>query len=266
MCSFNRSMLTPIVTAILLTACASNYTQFYKADVPAAFIAKNRLTPPPAEPFIERMAPSTDVTDYIKRGYVTIGVSEFNSSAAPAEDEAIEQGKKVGADLVVLLTPEYTGSSTTIVPFKTPTTTTSYSTGNATAHGRNGTVNVSGSSTTTTRGEQTTYIPVTNDHFNYGAWYLAKLRWVLGVVPRELTDAERQELQSNKGVGVNFLVNNSPAFNADILPGDLILKINGEPVPDRRSFWQIIESNSGRKVPITLYRRGKYIEKEILLM
>jgi len=55
----------------------------------------------------------------------------FNSGRPESEDAAVRQGEEVGADLVLVLNPNYTGSVNSRVPITTPTTSTTYS--NATA-------------------------------------------------------------------------------------------------------------------------------------
>src|SRR5690242_11140832 len=58
--------------------------------------------------------------------------------------------QRVGADLVVILNPRCTGSTTSSVPITTPSTSTSYSTGTATAFKPGGPATVFGSGMTTT--------------------------------------------------------------------------------------------------------------------
>jgi len=263
--------LAAIGLVLLLSACASGYSQFYTPAQGATpeTIAAGRAAPPTGDPIVERTAPPSDAAKlleaYAKRGYVLIGSSTFNSGRAESDSSAIEQGRKVGADLVLLLNPRYTGSTTTSVPLTTPTTTTSYSTGTATAYGPGGTVNAYGSGTTTTYGQQTTYIPITVNRMDYGAAYFVKQRWSLGVMWRDLTDAERQELQSNKGVAVQVVVDGTPAFAADILPGDLVLAVNGEPVMGRENIANTLKASAGHKVTLSLYRKGQHIEKVVQL-
>lgn len=257
--------------ALALSACASGYSQFYRpaqGATPEA-VAANRAMPPPDRPMVERSAPPSSpeklLDAYAKRGYVLVGTSFFNSGSNESEDAAVEQGRKVGADLVLILNPRYTGSSTTALPFTTPTTSTSYSSGTATAYGPSGPVSAVASGTTTTYGTQTTYIPITVHRMDYGAAYFVKQRWGLGVLWRDLNDAERQALQSNKGVAVRVVVDDTPAFAADILPGDLILAVNGSPVLGQEPLSRMLRANAGQKVRLTLYRLGQKLEKDVQL-
>jgi hypothetical protein len=261
-----------IGTAALLAACASGYSQFYRPAQGATpeMIAAHREAPPTGQPIVERAAPpgpdTTALLDaYAKRGYVLIGSSSFNSGRAESEDAAVQQGRHVGADLVLILNPRYTGSTTTAVPLTTPTTTTSYSTGTATAYGPGGVVNAYGSGTTTTYGTTTTMMPLTIHRSDYGAGYFIKRKWSFGALWRDLNDTERQELQSNKGVYVRLVVDNSPAYLADILPGDIIVAVDGSPVLNQQSISDELRARGGQKVTVSLYRRGNRLEKSVQL-
>jgi len=264
------SRLFAIAASIALSACASGYAEFYKpvAGATPERIASMRAAPP-GEPIVDRVSPPADtgalVDAYAKRGYVLIGTSSFNSGSQESESGAIEQARKVGADLVVILNPRYTGSTTTAMPMTTPTTTTSYSTGTATAYGAGGTVTAYGSGTTTTYGTKTTYIPLTVHRSDYGAGYFIKQRWGLGVIGRDLNDAERQELQSNKGYVVRIVVDGTPAFMADILPGDIITAVNGESLAGQEDAFRVVRERAGQKVRVSIVRRGQKLEKDVQL-
>jgi hypothetical protein len=178
----NFKKLVLVFTAsllLLLGGCASGYKEFYKpaqGATPEA-IAAIRVNKAPAIPIIERAQPadSSVVLDaYGKRGYVMVGSSMFNSGKAVSEDEAVSQGKAVGADLVLIFNPKYTGSITSSVPLTTPTSTTTYSTGSATAYGAGGSVTAYGSGSSTTYGSQTTYVPMTVLRSDYGAVFFIK--------------------------------------------------------------------------------------------
>jgi membrane-associated protease RseP (regulator of RpoE activity) len=259
--------------AALLAACASGFSQFYKPveGMTPDMIAATRVAPATGQPLIERAAPPGSdagplLDAYAKRGYVVIGSSSFNSGRAESEDAAVQHGVKVGADLVLVLHPRYTGSTTSSIPVTVPTTSTSYSSGSATAYGRGGPVTAYGTSTTTTYGTSTTMIPVTVNRSDYGAMYFVKRKWAFGALWRDLDDAERQEIQSNKGVRVLVVVDNTPAYQADVLPGDFILAVDGHPVLNNKSITDLMRARAGQTVALSLYRRGIRLEKSVRLL
>lgn len=259
-----------LVLISLLSGCVTGFKEFYQPaqGVSREAVAARRVGPPPVTPAVERAQPADSqviLDAYAKRGFVMIGHSMFNSGRPESEESAVGQAREVGADLVLILNPRYTGSVSSAVPITTPTTTTSYSTGSATAYGSRGPVTAYGSGTTTTYGSTTNYVPITVHRMDYGAVYFVKQRFGLGVFIRDLNDSERQELQTNRGVAVRLVVNDTPAFNADILAGDVITAIDGVAVPSSRAFNEVLRDRGGRLVSLSLVRRGQRIEKSVQL-
>lgn len=265
------SRLVPLALAVFLTACANGYKQFYK---PAPGVDPERITalrasPPTGNPIVERGSHSTDpravIDAYAKRGYVMIGSSSFNSGRTESDASAIDQGRVVGADLILILDPKYTGSVTTSMPLSTPTSSTSYSTGTATAYGPGGPVTAYGSGTTTTYGTSTTYVPITVHRSDYGAVYFVKQRFGLGAFFRDLNDAERQQLQSNRGAAIRLVADETPAFNADLLVGDIVLSIDGELISNAKAMSDLLGQKRGKTVKLNIYRHGQNLEKLVQL-
>ena len=266
-----KTLFTTLLLSLLsLQGCTSGYKQFYRpaqGATPGA-IASLRASPPLPTPSVERSPPDDPqrVLDaYAMRGYVMIGSAMFNSGRPESEDSAVRQAQEVGADLVLILNPRYTGSVTSSLPLTTPTTSTSYSSGTATAFGPGGTVTAYGSGTTTTYGSTTTYVPVTVHRSDYGAVFFVKRRFVLGVFTRDLNDAERQEFQSNKGVVVRLVADSTPAFEADILVGDIIMSIDGSSVSGAKALNDQLRERRGKVVTLSIVRKGQRIDKSVQL-
>jgi len=254
-----------LATISAVAGCSSGYTKFYTPVTGATpeKIAATRSGPPPATPVVEILSSIPDANLYGRRGYAAIGYSSFNSGGNESEKDAISQGIKIGADLVVLVNPKYTGSTTSQIPITIPTTQTSNSTGSATAYGPGGTVNVYGNATTTTYGSTTSYIPLTVNRYNYGAIYYVKRKYIFGANWRDLTDVERSQAQSNSGVYVQSIVDDTPAFVNDFFPGDIITRINDERVSGSDSASDLIQRNKGRTVDVTFIRNGKELKKSV---
>lgn len=261
----------PTIVSLLVTSCVSGYNSHYTPAIGATpeAIENLRASPPPATPIIERSAPTdpgTITSAYFKRGYGVIGFSKFNSGRNESEDAAIRQGQNVGADLVLVFTPQYTGSVTSSMPITTPTTSTSYTSGSATAYGSGGSVTAYGNSTTTSYGTKTNYVPITVHRSNYGAVYFIKTRSsTLGAIYRNLNDAERQDIQSNQGVVITSIRDDSPAFIADLLSGDIIISVDGIKVKNEDVFSQMINERKGQNISLSLVRREQGIEKIVQL-
>jgi len=72
-----------------------------------------------------------------------------------------------------------------------------------------------------------------------------------------LDDETRQKIQSNKGVIVQAVINDSPAFTADVLRHDVITKFADEAVINTDQFFDLVVRNSGRNVQVELNRNGE---------
>jgi hypothetical protein len=216
-------------------------------------------------PLVRHASTFSSPKPYVQQGYAVIGYSSFNSGHNESASEAIAQAKKLGADLVVIVDPNYTGSITSQVPLTLPTSNTSYTNGSATAYGSGGSVTAYGNSTTTTYGSKTTYIPMTVNRYDYGAVYFVKQKFTLGVQWRPLKSEERQLLQTNSGLYVNTVVNGTPAFRSDILPGDIVEAINGQKLYDVESASNMLGTLKGQQVTFTIYRHGQVITKSVQL-
>lgn len=265
---FNIICTTFLVAAI--TGCASGYKEYYKSAPKETLdmAVARRSGSPPAMPAVEHANSLGNAQDlvkaYIKRSYLLIGWSTFNSGRVESEEAAIQQGRDILADLVLIFNPKYSGSVTSTVPISVPTTTTTYSSGSATVYGSGGkSATAYGSGTSTTYGTTTNYVPFTIDKYDYGALYFVKMRPTFGAVTRELSDSERQALQSNKGAVIDIVINDSPAFNADLLVGDVIVSVDGVMVSNTKAFYDLLKERSGKSVSLVLLRQGKQIEKQV---
>ena len=74
---------------------------------------------------------------------------------------------------------------------------------------------------------------------------------------------ERQLLQTNQGVVVTTIVDDSPAYKADILAGDMIVAVDGERVSNQEGFTRMASARAGRLINLSLIRNGKPIEKSL---
>lgn len=254
--------------ALLLNGCVNGYAKFYH-QAPGAtpdLVAARRVAPAPAVPQIERWSgsPEDAYKHFAQMGYLSIGYSSFNGGGGATEQQALDQGKKVGADIVVVLAPHYTGTRSTVVPIVTPTSNTSVTNATATAYGAGGTTTAYGTATTTSYGSQTNFVPISTDRFDFGAIYLVKARMSLGLLFRDLNDEERQALGSNSGVVVTTVVDGTPAFAADILPGDIVTTVDGE----RTSVAMMNERMPGlhgKTITLTIHRASGDLQKTVTL-
>jgi hypothetical protein len=259
-----------LILIVALSGCANQYKQFYRPVNTDALnrAYQNREHAPLANPLVERVSPAENpqvLERYARKGYAFIGYSSFNSGKQEGINSAIAFAKEIQADLVVVSDPQFTGSQTTVVPVTTPTSTTSFSSGTASAYGSGGVVNVYGSGVTTTYGSFTSMVPVTVNRMDYSAAFFVKMKVRFGAFFRDLNDDERRAMQTNKGSVIRLVVDGSPAFSADLLAGDVITAVNGAQIESTPDLMSTIESQRGQKLILKINRGGSVIEKFVLL-
>lgn len=250
--------------ALLLTACATNpYASFYNG-VPDARKEANYI---PTSDQI-RILQSTDIDKDTKqlmiKGYVPIGQSSFNSGDNRINEQQVyEQAQKVGAQ-IVLTASKYTNTVSGSTPVVIPNVTQTYSSGSASAYGLGGSVNAYGTGSTTTYGSNTVYVPYSVRRSDFYALYFIKTRAKVGAYVEPIDDETKKKLQSNAGVRVFIVAENTPAFDANILPGDILLAFDGAPIKSVDNYQEMIRYYSGSVLEITIYRDGKVIKKRLI--
>lgn len=245
-----KNMRLVLIFPVLIVLNACGYSQNYHSfNAPPELIALHRSGPAPETPRVEHVDDITmEVIDsYMKEGFLAIGYSDFTSSGIERESNAISKGRSLGVDLVVIAAPKFSGSTQTTVPVMTPVTSTT----------------VSNYGYATTYGSVPVYYDMNFTYYNYKAVYMVSMRHIFGVIPKELSDDQKQEIKSNMGVAVKLVVKNSPAFMADILPGDIITAIDGYKIQGMDDFGQTVNSLSGQQVAVEINRFGNVIEKAV---
>ncbi len=257
-----------ILGLIFLTGCASNpYSKFYSDRTMGINVSTDdRFEQQSAPP--KMFAGTSLESDYkmmVQRGYVLLGTSSFNAGETP-DKLALAHARKIYAD-IVLTYFKYTETLSGNMPLILPDTQTSttYMSGNVYGSG-GGYANYSGNAYTTSYGSKTTYIPYNVRRYDYFAsyWKKAKMPRFGGMI-LDLSDASKKALESNKGAEVGIVREGSPAFNADVLEGDIILEINNTQVTNAPHVWQLVFESKGKKTPFKIFRNGCVIEKEIVL-
>lgn len=251
-----------IVTTLLLllSACASPFTQYYQDSTAGVGVKGNPILMPfVGDPIVRKGDnPKEDLIKMVEDGYVKIGLSSFNAGNVN-EDGALNQARAVNA-AIVLIYSKYTNTVTGAMPLVTPNTTVSNTYVNGSSYGRPFNANAQ----TTTYGTQTTYIPYSVNRSDYLAVFYAKAKPpALGISTVEIPSDMRRSVGTNKGVLIFAVVKQSPAFYADVFRGDIIEKINGVDIYSPQQFVEQAKKNSGTKTEFLLIRDGKLISKKI---
>lgn len=201
-----------------------------------------------------------------ERGYLMVGFSKFAGPDVDV-DLALKEAKNVGAD-VVLVQKKFAKTLTetvTVTNFPPSETTTVRE--NTTVLGEKGPRQVDRRvDITTSKGPETFYVPKQVDYFEHSATFWRKFeRPIFGAFVQDLSDEQKQRLQTNQGLSVRAIVTDSPAYTADLLKGDLVLKLDGKPVPSAQRFYEEIAKRAGQEIELSLLRGDKTLARRIKL-
>lgn len=200
-----------------------------------------------------------DLEAMYRKGFVPVGYSSFNASNSKTKD-----GERLAAKLharYMIVATRLASSQSAVLPLTLPHNTTSHTSGTASAYGSGGYAQGTYSGTTTTYGTQTTFIPYTINRFDKMAVYFKEIpRKGAGLKIRDLSPQEMATLGTRHALAVQFVRDGSPAYDADIFPGDIIVQVNGEPVDVGR--WRTA-INGPQPMKVKVIRAGA--AKDIML-
>jgi serine protease Do len=228
-----------LLLCFLLVACAgSGQRKFYKEYVNIDELKEIETLAKGEEPTI---VGSTDLQKDIaaarSKGYIPIGGASFNGR--PDSEDAIAKYAKSWGAVLVLVSSKFTNTETTTTPLLLPSTQTSTTTG--TIFSSQGSATVSGS--TTTHGTVAVPITTTERRFDQVTVYFVKstrkVRFGLFVadLPMEL----RVQLERNTGALIENVAEGSPAFVANVIPGDVLVELNGVAVTSGRQALELMQ-------------------------
>lgn len=220
--------LATLVFLSLLGACASaprggieppappsRYTPEPGRD--AATVAEMRAAPAPAVPDLAAgRNPGGDHRALAAQGFVRIGSAHFAGPEAAARDEAIREGREVGAERVLLYPPR----------------------ADAAAPAGPG---------------------------DWAAAYYVRFQLPFGATFRDLRAQERAALASTGGVAIGSVIGGTPASRANLISGDLVLALDGQPFADRSAFQALLKRHAGHAVTLTIVRNGERLKRMVRL-
>lgn len=253
------ALVPALPLALALAGCASGYKQFY---TPVQFSGTAASLPYAAPPELKGSSGNSerDIAYMWSEGFAPVGYSSFNGPAE-SQSAALKQAKAVGARFVVV-DARYVSTITGSIPVTTPTTSTSYTSGTVSSGRTSGTY----SGTVTTRGSTTSYIPYSIDRYDQSAVYFAPLeRRGLGTYGAPVSPQQARQIGTNKGYYVEAVRRGSPAFDADILPGDVLLEINSAPIMDFETYRTALRAAYGTRARILVLRGGRRVAIEVPL-
>jgi hypothetical protein len=232
-------------------AFAGPFEKYFQAS-PAEVISAT--FPSKTEPQIRVSSDyQNDVRRLTENGYVMIGASNFEGSIEDPK-KAKRQAKKIKAE-IVLYASSYRGTRSGAVPLMVPNNTTTNVNGNV--FGSGGWGGFSG--TKNTIGTTPVLVPVSFDRYDQIAGYFSKIKPEfigLGMYFDWLKPDQAAALGTNKAMLVDIVVRNSPAFDADILSGDILLTLAGQDVSSLERLSKVQTDFANQSVEAKIIRNG----------
>lgn len=249
---------------LFIAACAAvnPYEKYYRGETNARSNPEYIVSTEPI-----RIIPTNNLEQdgkkLMAKGYAPIGKSAFNAGEnSVSTQQVLDVATIVGAQ-IVLTASEYTNTESGAVPILIPNVSTSYSSGTATAYGAGGSATAYGSGTTTTYGNKAVYMPYSIRRSDFVAFYFAKTKVKVGLYVEPLDDSLKKKIQRNNGVRVYVVIEDSPAFEANVLPDDILLSVNGTPIKSIEHFQEILTQLPYGLSQFEIYRDGKILRKNL---
>lgn len=248
-----------MVFALVLGGCQNYYETYYEQS---KFYNKDNMIFYAEEPkIIYSTSPEEDYNQYARKGYGVIGISHFNSGEVnqSSQSNLRKAAKKIGAEIVIwnkTYTNTVTGTATHT--YYTPKTQTSYHSGTIQNNYKPlSSYNYTGTTRTYSQEKKVAYVPYSISRYDYGVIYLGKvINLRFGLMARNLLTEERKKNHLKSGIYITVIAENGPAFDSDLVEGDIVTKIDGRLIKNYEEFL-LIDVSKLKKVTIEYLRDGK---------
>lgn len=87
----------------------------------------------------------------------------------------------------------------------------------------------------------------------------------LGLSTQDMSKAMRIAFDVDHGLLVNEVYNDSPAEDAGIEVGDIIMKIDNNEIEDYKALKNLVRKNPNKRIEVALLRKGNKISKIVTL-
>lgn len=258
-------MVSFLFVFTLLQGCAvSGYEKFYQSYGELSDPALYEFLGEGQDPQLIVVSPDQFDNYFYQmrtRYFVPIGHSSFNGAYEDTR-RAVNHAKSIGAVLVIVAS-KHTETVSSTVPIAVPKTTTTYSSGSFYSGGGYG----SYSGTQTSYGSETIPITVNVRRYDQGAAYFiknkGKARYGIQVwpIPQEIRDS----LGRNTGALIDLVFEDSPAFYANVMRGDVLIEVDGKNVRNEKHAQELLMSTPADASSSTLrvIRAGNEINVNI---
>lgn len=251
------SYLPVLLATVLLTGCFNGYTRGYRSYVATGPMGET----PNVDVYSgytelhQTESPDEDAKKLVRQGYVLLGESAFNDESGPIAANMREHAQKIGAD-IVLYSDMHLGTEQRMLrqeiphPDNVQTATITEVVGGV-PQTRTLTLN-------TPVPPEIVYTPYTVEHYSHWASFWRKgIQPTFGAVYTELDEQSRRTLERNTGVKVINVIDNSPAFDADVLVDDVIIAVSGHQIRSCADMDADLKFYAGMSVQLDILRKGQ---------
>ena len=110
------------------------------------------------------------------------------------------------------------------------------------------------------------WVYVYRDDYLYNIVFLNKVELTgIGISVKELSVEKRKEIESNYGLEIESIRKDSEAYRKNVLPDDVITEVNGNKILTEEEYEKILLENKGKTINIEILRKGKLLNKELLV-
>ena len=231
------------LSALALCGCSTGAQDYYPAGSDAAWVVPTRTQAVSVKTSTGH--PREDVAAMFTDGYGVLGYYYF-TGPAPTIEQAVATARQVGATAVVA-DASYTRAVAGAAPLTAPTSEAAHMNdadiGEAAGPGRH---------------------TIPPGGYDRVAVLFAPARRVgFGYLPRLLAPREAQSVGSAQGVYVRAVYRGSPADQVGILPGDIVIEINGTPADQVSPLGGSLRL--GELNHVLLDRAGTSVQKDVLI-
>jgi serine protease Do len=239
----------------LLTACQSANNPFqdsYKNTLPSG--SETLLLPHTGEPQLEAAPADIDaaVLKLENRGYLAIGSVNFVADAEDRKDSLLAQARAVQADLVLVLV-EPVSVRTEVNKQAGFESGKDFSNQSSTPAGNSRTGGSYSRPSGYTTGSFANKEIVQN---RYIAVFLRKRLLILGATVEPVAQPLPAGTSATFGMEVKTVIENSPAYFADLKPGDILTAVASQTFPTKEQYQLLVNAHAGGMTDITFVRRG----------
>jgi hypothetical protein len=250
--TMRRMIWLALLIAAPLAGCASNPFETYYQGPPDA-----RTLPeydagyavPEGQIPVDSVVDLPDLQEHtqklLEQGFVPMGQSQFYGTGESIGPEQVQvEARKIGAHAVLIYSTYRDTITVSSLP-PLPDASTVFA---------NGTLTAPGTLAPGVPAENQTYTELRS---NFTALYFIKTWLQTGIYTMPITDAERRQLASGRGVKVKAVVQDSPAAAAGLQEGDFLVAVDGTSISGVADWKAAIKQHAGEDLALDLVRDGQ---------